>query len=887
MKMIKYCLLLVSICMSAFINAQVGTTPAKDTSISFKVHGACVQCKTRIEAAVKSRGVKKASWDVDSKLLSITYNPSQISLEKIQNRIVAVGHDIDNKKAKDNVYAALPSCCHYREMETMMNEVSADTLQLVQKDSVIEKNDTKAESVVVTVPAHHTVKGVVMEADNKGVFHPLFGASVYWLNKKEGTSTDSNGIFLIHHNGMNSRLIISYTGYQSDTISIVDMNELKIILAANKQLKEVTVSSKQRSTYLSALNPIRTQVMTDKELFKAACCNLSESFETNPSVDVSYNDAVTGSKQIQLLGLSGNYTQLTVENLPGPRGIATPLGLNSIAGPWVESIQLTKGIGSVANGYESIAGQINVELKKPENSEKLFANAYVNDFGKTDLNLNLSQKIGKQWSAALLLHDDFLNNKKLDFNKDGFRDLPKGNQFNLINRWKYDNGKGFLTQFGIKLLTDKRTGGETAYDPASDKNTTNKYGLGIHTQRYEAFAKIGYVFPGKKYKSIGLQLSAIDHQQDSYFGLTTYNAKQQNFYANLIYQSIINNTKHKFRTGFSFLHDNYDEDLKTVNYKRTENVPGVFVEYTYTPNEKLSLIAGLREDHNNLFARPDGPVGRGFFTTPRLHLRYEPVKGTIIRLSAGRGQRTANIFAENTSVLVSSRQVNIINAAAGKAYGLNAEVAWNKGISVDQKFKLFQRDASLALDFFRNDFNEQVVVDLEDPSKVKFYNLQGRSYSNSFQAEVNIEPIQKLELRLAYRYFDVKTTYSGKLLQRPLISPNRAFTNLAYGISGWKFDYTINYNGKKRIPNTSSNPVAYQREQYAPNFILMNAQVSKTVGKKHPMDLYIGGENLGNYFQKNVIVAADQPFSPYFDASLVWGPVTGRMFYAGWRFKLK
>jgi outer membrane receptor for ferrienterochelin and colicin len=360
--------------------------------------------------------------------------------------------------------------------------------------------------------------------------------------------------------------------------------------------------------------------------------------------------------------------------------------------------------------------------------------------------------------------------------------------------------------------------------------------------------------------------------------LTTYNAKQQNFYANLIYQSIINNTQHKFRTGLSFLYDKYNEDFKTINYKRTETVPGAFFEYTFTPNEKFSAIAGLRGDYNNLF---------GVFATPRLHLRYEPVKGTTIRLSAGRGQRTANIFAENTSVFVSSRQVNIITNNTGLAYGLNAEVAWNKGISVDQKFKLFQRDGLLSVDFFRNDFNNQVVVDMEDARTIKFYNLNGKSYSNSFQAELSIEPVKKLDIRLAYRYFDVKTTYSSKLMERPLIANNRAFANLAYAINNWKFDYTISYNGKKRIPNTLSNPAAYQREQYSPGYILMNAQISKTVGKKHPMDFYIGGENLSNYFQKDVIVAANQPFGPYFDASLVWGPVTGSMFYAGWRYKIK
>jgi outer membrane receptor for ferrienterochelin and colicins len=876
-RIIKKLFLLLLVCVANSMYAQQNKGIAKDSSTSFTVSGACEQCKHRIEGVLKTKGVKKAIWDVDSKLLTITYNPVQITLDKIQNRIIAAGHDIGDKKADSKVYDALPSCCHYREMATMDHNSSIDNIVLQQLDSALEKN----ASAAIAAPAkgnNTVVKGVVLETGSKGVFNPLKGANVIWLLSREVVTTDSNGVFNIPVHNANDRLIISYTGYLPDTIDVQDANELKIILAANKQLSEVTVVSKQRSTYLSALNPIRTQIMTDKELFKAACCNLSESFETNPSVDVSYNDAVTGSKQIQLLGLSGNYTQLTVENLPGPRGIATALGLNSVAGPWVESIQLTKGIGSVANGYESIAGQINVELKKPENSEKLFANVYINDFGKTDLNLNLSQKIGKKWSAGLLLHDDFLNNKKLDFNKDGFRDLPTGNQFSLINRWKYEDGKGFLTQFGVKILNDNKTGGETGFDPAKDKLTTNKYGLAINTERYEAFAKIGYVFPEKKYKSIGLQLSATNHQQDAYFGLTTYNAEQQNFYANLIYQSIINNTKHKFRTGINFLYDKYDEALKGVNYKRTEKVPGIFYEYTYTPNDKISVIAGIRADHNSLF---------GFFATPRLHLRYEPVKGTTIRISAGRGQRTANIFAENTSVLVSARQVNIINAQPGKAYGLDAETAWNKGISIDQKFKLFQRDGLLSVDFFRNDFNNQVVVDLEDPAKVSFYNLQGRSYSNSLQAEINVEPLPKLELRLAYRYFDVKTNYNGKLLQRPLVAANRAFANAAYAIKGFKLDYTITLNGKKRIPNTASNPLPYQMDNYSPSFVLMNAQVSKTVGKKHPMDFYIGAENLGNYYQQDVIIAAGQPFGANFDASMVWGPVTGSMFYAGWRFKIK
>lgn len=834
-----------------------------DSIVTFKVEGECEQCQQRIEAAAKIKGVSFAKWDVATKLLTINYNPKKVTPEKVHERVARAGHDTELKKAEDAVYLALPECCLYRKTANSP-ETPADpsNQQTVENNPVL--NPTK------------TISGSVLE-DVKGELKPLAGASIVWLGTNNGTTTDAEGKFSLNMMESANQLKISYTGFLSDTLTILSPQTIKTVLFPNTNLKGVVIKSARAPMSINTHSAIRSIDITSKELTKAACCNLSESFETNPSVDVSYSDAVTGSKQIQMLGLAGNYSQLTVENLPGPRGLATSLGLNSIPGTWIDGIQLIKGTGSVVNGFESIAGQINVELKKPDNSEKLYANIYSNNQGKIDLNLNLSKKINDKWSTALLLHDAFAF-RKVDMNMDHFRDFPTGNLFSAVNRWSYTNGKGLFAQFGVKYLKDDKTGGEVGFNPETDKFSTHHYGLGIDIDRKEAFAKIGYIYPGKPYKSIGLQLSTFDHNQDSYFGLISYSGNQKNIYSNLIYQSILGSTMHKFKTGISMVYDNYKEDLNQLNFERKEVVPGAFFEYLFKPNEKFDLVAGIRGDHNSLY---------GFFASPRVNLRYEPVKGTTIRLSAGRGQRTANIFAENNSVLVSARQVNILGATNGKAYGLDPEVSWNKGISVDQKFRLFKRSSMLSFDFFRNDFTNQVVVDLENPREVSFYNLNGKSYSNSFQSEWTFEPVKKLNVRLAYRLFDVKTTYDDKLLQKPLTSKHRAFANLGYEAGTWKFDYTINYNGQKRLPSTLANPVEYRLADYSDGFVTMNAQVSKTIGKKNPIDVYLGGENISNFIQSNAIIAADKPFSPYFDAAQVWGPISGRMIYAGLRFKIK
>ncbi len=735
------------------------------------------------------------------------------------------------------------------------------------------------------------VLGLVVELNEKGVEEPIPGANIIWLGTSTATTTGDNGVFIINRVQGVNKLVISFVGYRSDTITITDQNNFKITLVSNQVLEEVMVEGRRASTRMDVTKPINTSIMTEKELFKAACCNLSESFETNPSVDVAFTDAITGTRQIQMLGLSGPNTLISIENMPGVRGLASSQGIQFIPGAWINSIQVTKGVGSVVNGYESIAGQINVEMKKPQESEKLYLNGYVNQSARSELNLNYTVHTSEKWATTFLLHGS-IRPLEMDQNDDSFLDFPAGSQINFINRWVYNSGTGWLGQVGVKVLTDNKQGGQTDFDPDEDKFTTNRYGFEINTNRYELWGKLGYQFKNKPYQSIGLQLSGLTHEHDSYYGFNVHNADERSFYSNLIYQSIIGNTQHKFKTGLSFLYDDFDESLQIqrgivyeglityspMSFDRTEIVPGAFVEYSYDDLEKFSVIAGMRIDQHNLF---------GTIFTPRLHLKYDLTPTTSIRASVGKGTRVANIFSENTGILASSRTVVFSNFQSKEVYGFKPDVAWNYGLSFSQDFTIDYRSGSIQVDYFYTDFKNQVVLDLDNTARqAQFFGLNGESFSHSLQFQVDYELIRRFDLRLAYRWLKVETNYLEGLLERPLIPSNRAFMNLAYETkSDWKFDYTVQWIGKQRLPDTSQNLAENQRDKYSDDYVLMNAQITKDFGAK--WSVYVGAENLTDFKLDNPIVAADDPFSSDFDTSMVWGPIFGRMMYMGFRFRIK
>ncbi|WP_396192366.1 TonB-dependent receptor plug domain-containing protein [Flavobacterium sp.] len=651
---------------------------------------------------------------------------------------------------------------------------------------------------------------------------------------------------------------------------------------SQEKLEDVKVTGKQKGIKKSLTKTANTTLVSSKELLKAACCNLAESFETNPSIDVNFSDALTGTKQIKMLGLTSPYLMITEENIPSVRGASQAYGLSFTPGTWVESIQITKGAGSVVNGFESISGQINTELIKPASDIPFFLNAYGSTDSRFELNTHFNKKVSDKWATSLFVHGN-ARVAKNDMNDDGFLDNPLGRQLNVANRWQYSNPEtGWVTFLNARYMRDEKQTGELDFNPDRDKLTTNYWGSEIVTDRFDFSSKVGYVFKDMPYQSIGFQNAFSNHNQESYFGLNQYNIKQQSFYSNLIFNSIISNTMHKFSTGLNFTYDKYAEFVNLADVSRIDNSVGAFFEYTYDDTDKFSYILGGRFDYQNRL---------GAFFTPRLHVRYNPWEKSVFRFSAGRGKRAANIYAENQQLFASSRVFSVLDSN-GKIYGLDPEIAWNYGISFTQNFILFGKSADVTVDFYRTDFQNQAVMDvMQSPQEVLFYNLRGDSYANSLQIDFNYEIVKHFNLRTAYKYYDISTDYLSGSFQRPLQAKHRLFGNLEYEThikekgQQWKFDFTLNWLGKQQLPFTASNAPEDRLPEYSPSFSVMNAQITRTFSST--FEMYIGGENIGNYRQDKAILGANDPFGTSFDTSIVYAPVFGQMYYAGLRFKIK
>ncbi len=624
-----------------------------------------------------------------------------------------------------------------------------------------------------------------------------------------------------------------------------------------QQIKEVTVTVHQAGRVKTS-GIGNMELISSKELLRAACCNLGESFTTNPSIDVNYADATTGAQQIKLLGLSGTYVQMLTENIPNYRGVAAPYALGYIPGPWMQSIQVSKGASSVKNGYESITGQINVEFKKPQATPFADANIYYNTKGKLEANLGANLKLSDKWSTALLGHYEILD-KAHDDNGDGFVDMPKIRQGSLQSRWAWLGDK-YIFQASVKGLKEHREGGQIGHHSAV---FMHPYLIDITNECYEAFTKNAYFLNEEHATNVALILSGSLHHENATYGTKLYKADQRNGYASLLFETDFNE-HHNLSTGLSLNHDYLDEQIS----KSDETTPGIYAQYTYKIGEKLIVMGGLRWDYSNIY---------GSFVTPRVHLKYAPNDIVTLRGSIGKGYRTSHVLAENNYMLASGRQM-VIDA------DLDQEEACNYGISAALSIPIGDKKLELNAEYYYTNFLHQVVTDLDsNPHAIHFTNLDGKSYSHTWQVEATYPLFQGFTMTATYRRTDVKCTYDGVLREKPLTNSYKGLLTASYapGLGKWQFDVTLQLNGGGRMPTayTTADGSPSWDNRYK-GYEQLSAQVTRFF--RH-WSIYAGGENITGFKQKNPIIGADDPWGSRFDSTMIWGPIHGAVYYIGVR----
>ncbi len=630
-------------------------------------------------------------------------------------------------------------------------------------------------------------------------------------------------------------------------------------------LQTAVVSADVAGSYIPKGKDIKAEVITSAGLGKMACCNLAESFENSASVSVGYSDAVTGARQIRLLGQSGIYTQMLDENRPVMRGLSAPFGLSYVPGQWLESIQVSKGVSSVINGVESMTGQINLEHRKPTDEKPLFLHASVMQDGKFDINAVSSLQFGDKWSTVILAHVD-ANRNPMDMNTDGFMDDPRSLQFAFSNRWLYFDPEGVQVRFGVRAIQDRRQGGQMEKEGSSE----NLWKTDIFNRSLDAYLKVGYPLGDDAANSIALVADYSLQDMGSSFGLRTYDALQHSGFVNLLYQRELS-PEHKYTLGLSDTFDYYDELMPGAagSLSTILNCAGAFGEYTYHRGDVFSSILGLRAEYYH---------NEGVKLSPRLTIKYAPVESVVLRANMGRGIRYSTPLIDNIGVLSTSKTL------VGSITEHPLEESWTMGGSLTWYLPFSEGSRTyLSFDYFRTEFSSQMVADYDmAPGVISFY-VTPHSYTDNFQVDFSAEPIERFTVTLTGRYTDARTQYDGRGLQeKPMTGRYKGVLNLQYAtnLRKWIFDFTASVNGPCRVWDFMQSDYP---SGYSPAYPLLYAQITR---RFKGFDVYLGGENLTDYTQKNPIIGADDPFSPSFDASCVWGPLMGRRIYLGIRLTI-
>ena len=766
--------------------------------------------------------------------------------------------------------------------------------------------------------AQRTVTGVVVDANTK---QPLIGASLYWKNTTAGATTSVDGTFSIRRVSGFETLVIDYLGY--DIAELImddkDVNTVTIELQPSAvDIDEVVIEGQQRGNYAKSSGIARQEQISFAGLCKMACCSLAESFENSASVTVGYSDAISGARQIKMLGLAGTYTQILDENRPIMQGAGATYGLSYTPGMWLNSIQVSKGVASVTAGHEAITGQINLEHRKPTDDERFFLNLYFDSELRPEINVSSAIPLtpDKSLSTVIMAHGS-LDTASHDMNHDGFSDMPKSNQINVANKWLWQNSGGVQVRWGWKVVNENRLGGQMGYkkdlyDEMVNNLESNIYGSAIHNRNINAYIKagipVGYerTFTGDPEDAVQNNVAMIfdydNYLTDSYFGRSNVDVVENTFRYNITYAHYFTQ-RSSLNAGASFyarmMNDGYSHFGSNDGYawnlqnNSTLMEPGVYAEYTYQIEEKFSLVAGIRGDYamvgDNYYVKD---AKNKILVTPRAHIKWNITPRTTLRASAGLGSRRQNLVTDNIWMMTTSREILNLDRLHD-----DMEQALTVGGSLTQTFNLAGDDmATISFDYFRSQFFNTMVFDQETANNtIAIYNSHERSFTDNYQVDFNWTPFRGFDLFVTFRYTNAKITLEQEngekvLVERPLTSRYKGLINIQYAVGRWVFDATAQLNGPVRLPNLDGDLVsAVEKPNLSPIYPMFFAQVSY---KMSNLTLYAGCENIANYMQGHnghgqaPILGGEMPYDPGFNSSAVWGPLMGRKFYIGLRLNI-
>ena len=742
--------------------------------------------------------------------------------------------------------------------------------------------------------AAQTLVGTVFYQDPNGAREPLPFAQVYYLEQQKLLECDADGRFQLLLKA-DATLVATYVGYSQDTLRVaVGTPAVEFVLHGSNTLEEAVATARQAG--LNRLAQIKTEAITAAGLCKMACCNLAESFENTASVSVGYSDAVTGARQIKLLGLSGVYTQMQDEKMPIMRGLSSTFGFNYVPGQWLESIQIAKGPGSLANDAAGATGLINMEHRKPVDETPLFVNIYGSSDKMFDANIASALQLNDRWSTVLLAYVSYANSM-MDHNQDGFRDDPTTRQINVSNRWLYYDPSGLQVRFGFKVVDDDRVGGQMAFTrDMAVADSPAAWGSLIKNRLYNGYAKVGMPLNEDQSSSIALVTTYNRYTTEAKFGRSPYDGVQDNVFANLIYHNDFNES-HTLELALTGHWDRNDEHyvrwIDASSYStydiplRNELQAGAMAEYTYKLGSTLTAVAGMRVDYDTYYKK--------LLPAPRVTLKYSPIHDLVLRACAGRAFHSPSVFADNYGLFTSNREIMYAPAPDGKGgyareRGLNLDIedAFTAGANVTWYLPIGEDDASyLSFEAFRTNFSKQVYADVEWGPNTTLICLT-KSATNTLQADLSLDFNEHFNALLTFRYTDPQVVVRDALedtyrtVERPMTSRYKGVLNLQYktNLSKWIFDFTAQLNGPMRLPNYAAEVWGMD---YSPVYPMLYGQVTH---KMRAMDIYAGVENITGFRQHDAIIGAQDPFGGDFDASVIWGPLMGRKFYLGIRYTL-